>query len=197
MEALELQDRPADTKRRTYLIKPALQLKYLATSVAMAVGIALVAYFALTYALYSSSRLAALSDQDIAILQSSFRSVLVWVVLFITIVFGIESLIRFHRIAGPLYAIERVLTAFAAGDFSQELRVRRKDELKDLVTDLQVMREGMRRFILQDRELCREIELRLDRAANLARQGAAAEAISSEIDAVRKELSLIAAQYKV
>ncbi len=48
-----------------------------------------------------------------------------------------------HRIAGPLYRLERVVDLVAAGDLTVRFHLRKKDEMKTLAANFKKMTEGL------------------------------------------------------
>lgn len=84
------------------------------------------------------------------ILQLHFR---LWpAVLIVAILVGLQAIFTSHRMVGPLYRIERVLRAMAAGESPQRIELRRGDwchELAEAVADLGEQLEQRRtRFLL-------------------------------------------------
>ncbi len=64
----------------------------------------------------------------------------------------IISIYMSHKIAGPIYRIKKFMVEAAKGDLSFELRLRKGDELTDLVDEFNLMVKGLRSIISQDRE---------------------------------------------
>lgn len=60
-----------------------------------------------------------------------------------------------HRIAGPLYRLEKDIAEVNKGNLAVEIRVRKKDELQDLAKSLNQMLQSIRKTII---EVSREIE---------------------------------------
>ena len=88
---------------------------------------------------------------------------LLWPVLSIclvgTIIFTFFfSLIVSHRMAGPVYRMRQILAEMAQGDLSRpESRLRRKDEFKQLLTDINNVRVRWRSRIQELQMACREL----------------------------------------
>jgi methyl-accepting chemotaxis protein len=71
------------------------------------------------------------SDVLINDINNSLIVVIPTIILICIIVFGIASIFLSHRIAGPLFKLERWLKTLSDGDFSTLFKLRRKDELKN------------------------------------------------------------------
>lgn len=56
----------------------------------------------------------------------------------------VASLLFPHAIAGPLYRIERELAEIGGGDLCKNIKLRKGDEVKDLVDSINVMTEELR-----------------------------------------------------
>jgi HAMP domain-containing protein len=55
------------------------------------------------------------------------------------------SVFMSHRVFGPLVPIKRYIGELRNGNFDAELRLRRKDELKDLADELRLLAESMKK----------------------------------------------------
>jgi methyl-accepting chemotaxis protein len=183
--------------RKSFIIKPRLQIKYLFITLLLTVISSVVIYLTLSYVLFRPERLEGLSAAEIDLFQHSFRMYFFWAVVLLVLASGLEGIYRFHRVVGPLYAIEKVIQTFSTGDFSGNIQIRKGDELTDLVEELQVMREQLKSFVQSDRSACNRIEDRLLRLQTSCRQGASVEVLEKEIEVIRAELSSITARYKI
>jgi methyl-accepting chemotaxis protein len=183
--------------RKTFFVKPRLQFKLILVSVVITLISTGVLYLTLTHILFSSDRLSELSSFDIQSFRSSFRFSFVWVLLLLMLVFGLESMFRFHRLVGPIYMIEKTIKTIASGDLTQGFHQRKNDELKDLVDELSAMREGLRNFVASDRKACANIGAKLDLLLASTDQGALSQVLKKEIEEARKELSLISSHFKI
>jgi len=67
-----------------------------------------------------------------------------------------------HRIAGPIYRISKYIDSLKTGDYSEDIRLRKKDELKDLavkMTELcHVLRENKEKINSARQEIIEELE---------------------------------------
>lgn len=73
-----------------------------------------------------------------------------------------------HAIAGPVYRMERVARGIGEGDLTNFIKLRHKDELKDLADSMNEMTMGLRNKIisLKDSLACAKENLELAKKAN-------------------------------
>jgi nitrogen fixation/metabolism regulation signal transduction histidine kinase len=84
--------------------------------------------------------------------EIDLRTTLVFAILsFVVLVFVvIRAIMLTHRTAGAAFNLHRCLKRVAAGDFSTELRVRRKDNLRELQEPFNLMTASLRRRATED-----------------------------------------------
>lgn len=123
--------------RRRKLIKPRLQLKLTGLFVGLS-ALSLLLQLVLITNRLTHVALELPNDSDVllglsntVLLQVLAGSFLVFLPL--TLLIGVLAT---FRIAGPLYRIEMFLTAVEAGECPPDFRLRKKDELQDLATQL-------------------------------------------------------------
>jgi methyl-accepting chemotaxis protein len=71
----------------------------------------------------------------------------------------IISIFLSHKIAGPMYRMEKFLTAMATGDFTQHITLRKGDELKTLADRMNFFIDGIRALIRAERLQLGELQL--------------------------------------
>lgn len=74
------------------------------------------------------------------------------------IIVGIISIYMSHRIAGPLYRLKTYFTELAKGDLSFEMRVRKGDELSDMVDEFNAMVRGLKKCVTADRQKVKDVK---------------------------------------
>ena len=72
------------------------------------------------------------------------------------------SIFLSHRIAGPLFRIERFLKAVASGNFAARLKLRKRDELHDLAETINDMVGDLRNRVKIVKQLVNTARLELD-----------------------------------
>src|SRR5271169_32778 len=123
------------TVRINYLIHKGLQLKY----AVMVIALLLIYTIILMSAIFGpafhilSSRQISLADradtaEAILLLNSSMWP---WISL-VVLIFGGISIFITHRLAGPIFAIKRMLKTLGQGDLTARIRLRKRAELQDL-----------------------------------------------------------------
>ena len=147
--------------RKNYIVRPALQIKYLATVIAVIALTAAATYFAFWSSLVHSAGLEQLSAGDMRALERAYQINFIWVVLVLVAAFGIMSVLVFHRLVGPIYVLERAIKNIARGDLSQDVSLRKRDELKDTAGELQNMIENIRDAVLEDRRKIQEVSAKV------------------------------------
>jgi methyl-accepting chemotaxis protein len=135
-------------RRRQYLIDPKGQL--LATAKVAGVVFFLLALVNLVYYLWTDieTRAIVASNPQLAAEMAAIdlRSTLVFaIVSFVVLVFVVmRAIMLTHRTAGAAFNLERCLGRVASGDYGTELRVRRKDNLRQLQEPFNRMMESLR-----------------------------------------------------
>ena len=79
----------------------------------------------------------------------------------------VMTLMVSHKIAGPLYRLKRVINSLGEGDFSEDFRIRSKDQLQDLARIFNEM-------IIKLRDRLKELEKHIrgikDRSASISEE---------------------------
>jgi len=189
-------------RRRTYLIKSGLQLRYMgiivSTMLLVAFGVGWIIYYT------SWNRIITTPDLTIDRLADIFdgvnRSLLQWVAVFAV---GIATLSVFvsHKIAGPVYRLERSAKAVASGDLTQSVKLRHGDELADLQDAFNSMSESLRRMVAKDREVISRLITagnRLNEQLQKKKHDAESiEAVAHDLYGVIEELRQVTAGFKI
>jgi len=136
-------------KRRIYFIDKKFQTKY-----ALLTALLLLTYtFLFIVIIFAPYMLTLYFNYPMAEKEEAARAILVlhgtiwpWVAGVI-IFFGVFSIFVTHKIAGPLYRLKKSLDEIAAGNLNVKIKLRKKDELKDLAEHINVLVEELRTFI--------------------------------------------------
>jgi len=131
-------------KRRVHIVKMKFQrdfiLKFCAIIIISALIIAGIVYAlstSSTTAVFQNSRLVLKSTADFMLPLLILSSIVAIIAMgALTIIF---TLIISHRIAGPLYRLEKDIAEVNNGNLNMEIRVRKDDELQDLAKSLNQM----------------------------------------------------------
>jgi len=83
-----------------------------------------------------------------------------------------------HRIAGPIYRLEKdLLTMINEGDLTKQFRLREKDELKELAEALNTMTANLRTKLLSDEQFREEARTKISEILKILKEK---ETISAE-----------------
>jgi methyl-accepting chemotaxis protein len=148
--------------RKTFIVRPHLQLKYLAVSIALVLLTGVVVYYVFWSTLVAAPGLEQLSSGEWSALQRAYRVSFTWAVLILAAAAGLESIFMFHRLAGPLYVFQKGLKRMGSGDLTAAIHSRRNDELKDLSAQLQQVITNMSSAIEDDRKKVSQITALID-----------------------------------
>lgn len=91
-----------------------------------------------------------------------------------------------HKIAGPLYHLEKYLERLKSGDFSTDLFFRKDDQIKNLSVEINKMVGGYRTDLIKERNRIEKISGMMDRIKTTYETG-----LISETDLLLKELKNI------
>jgi len=153
--------RPYKRSMKNFLIMKELQLKFAVTIILL-----LLVMFGF-FTLQTSATLKMIYDQGVTVeagekiqyFQMTFGGVYLVFILFFSIYLS-------HRIAGPLYRIEKDLKALSGdGDLTRVFRLRKNDEMQEVAQAINVMLTGLRDRIAGARE---EREEALEKIVQLA-----------------------------
>lgn len=153
--------RPYKRSMKNYLIMKELQLKFAVTI------ILLLLFMFGFFTIQTSATLKMIYDQGVTVeaaeriqlFQLTFGGIYCVFILFFSIYLS-------HRIAGPLYRIEKDLKALSGdGDLTRVFRLRKNDEMQEVAQAINVMLAGLRDRIAGARE---EREKELEKITRLA-----------------------------
>ena len=144
-------------KRKIYIINKDLQLKYLFTIISM-IAISVVAVSFVTFYVIWDNVIkefffipeAAKKLGDIFVRTSEIAA---GFTLLILAVFSIAGIFLSHRVAGPLYRVERVAEELSKGNLDIKVQFRKSDELRTLADSLNKMIEGIRGMVTEDKKI--------------------------------------------
>ena len=151
--------------RKKYLISKHFQIKYIVMILVFMLLVAWLAGFTVYCTLFAllGEKLADVYPRGrlIALFKTVNITLLINVALLVPFVV-VVSVILSHRIAGPLYRIERYLNEVAQGDFSSILKLRKRDELKGVAEAINSLTQDLRRFAGENKEIVDKLSSTLD-----------------------------------
>ncbi|PIU42034.1 MAG: hypothetical protein COS99_02270 [Candidatus Omnitrophica bacterium CG07_land_8_20_14_0_80_42_15] len=153
------------SKRKQYLIASKFQLKYTALVVVFMFLIAWLAGYTIYYTVFGllGEKLANVYPQGrLALIFKTVNIVLlIRVALLIPFVVMI-SIILSHRIAGPVYRMERYINEVSSGDLSSILKLRKRDEFKSLAEAINKMTQGFAKLTKDNKDSIIKLSSLLD-----------------------------------
>ncbi len=188
-------------RRRTYLIKTGLQLRYMgiiiSTMLMVAFGVGWITYDT------SWSQIANTPDLTLDKLSVIFDSVnnllLRWIGIFVLVIAALSILVS-HKIAGPVYRLEETTKLIASGDLTHRIHLRQGDELRDLQDAFNKMSESLSAMINKDREIIERLvktsnEIKIKIEGKSLTPDSAAQ-ITEELNSIVEELRTITCTFK-
>lgn len=129
-------------KRRNFFVKKKFQVRYISLILlVMFIAVLLTGYtvYATTWILFGE-KLAAVYPQGLLLeIVNKVNAVLALRIFFLTPLVILIALILSHRIAGPIYSIQKFLRKVTDGIYDERLRLRKKDELHDVAESLNLL----------------------------------------------------------
>lgn len=152
-------------KRRQYIVHMGFQLKYiLYILLFIYIGAAVAGYtvYWTTWVTLGEKLANVYPRSRLVSIFHHANLVLLFRMLLITPIFVVMGILLSHRIAGPIYRISKYIDSLKTGDYSKDIRLRKKDELKGLaekMTELcHVLREGKEKRDSARRGIIEELE---------------------------------------
>ena len=130
-------------RRKRYLINRKLQFKYLLLVFLAMLVPTLVCGSAIYYLIWQTiAAEIAIPEAIVENLIPALYKVNLILLVALPIVFGVMLLISVyvsHKIAGPMYRLERELDKISSGDYSGRITLRSKDELKEIADKINTL----------------------------------------------------------
>ena len=158
-------------RRRQYIIKKGLQFRY----IGLIFGLAFIASLVTGWTVFATGwhflgeKLASVYPQGrlIYILRATNLALMRNLLLISPLIF-ILGLLFSHRIAGPVYRIEKTLGDISKGNLGLKIRLREGDELVDLAYMINNLVEAFNKSIIFDKGVVVKIEKDLEEIKRLA-----------------------------
>ena len=149
-------------KRRQYIVKPKLQIKYLLILAAIIIVSSILIYYMFLDSLLNSPGMDQLSAGAVRNFVRSYTSGFFWAILCFMALVLIESIFYFHRLIGPIFFFEKVMARLKTGDFSVSVHHRHKDETIELATSMNEAISNVRTAVSEDRKKIDAIKVAID-----------------------------------
>ncbi len=134
-------------KRKQYLVSPKFQLKYSGIILLLMFITALMCSYVVYYTsmVMMGEKLASVYPQGrlVSIVKLVNLRILLSLILMSPVVIVIGILLS-HKIAGPIFRIERFLNKMASGDFTSRISLRKGDELMTIAERMNSLSESLK-----------------------------------------------------
>lgn len=136
-------------RRRNYYIDKEFQTKFVMRFCSLVAGGAVLTILALYLLTRLSTTVSIVKSRVVVMTTADFLlPLLVQTVFIVTIAVGITTavftLIVSHKIAGPLYRFKQSFKELARGNFSNQVRLRKDDQLHEVATEFNQMINAVR-----------------------------------------------------
>ncbi|RLD18104.1 MAG: hypothetical protein DRI36_02285 [Caldiserica bacterium] len=175
--------------RRRFLVKPELQLKYVIFTALLILITGVLTYFIMTHKLMTSPFTENLSLGEVTALKDEITKSFLWILFIILVGFTIQSIFLFHRLVGPIYALERVIEVMKQGKLGGRIKLRRHDQLKELASLIEEMGNRFASWIDEDRRKIGEIKKRIESLRGRVDDGLINE-INEKLDSILKNFEI-------
>ncbi|MFC1623890.1 HAMP domain-containing protein [Candidatus Omnitrophota bacterium] len=189
--------------RRRYIIKRGLQFRYIGIIFIVALLAAVVTgytVFATTWTLLGEKLANVYPQGRLVYVFRATNMVLVRNLLFISPFVFIIALLFSHKIAGPVYRIERSLDEIAKGNLAMRIKLRKGDELWDLANNINAMVESLDKNVILNKETVLKIQKDLDEIKKAiphqASQASNAAQIRSSMNSLEAKIKELEASLK-
>ncbi len=149
--------------RRKYLIRPSFQLRLAFNIFFFVVVYSVIVGGALFLPLYFESQNAISFEEQVRISQITlYLHTRLWVaVLLVGALAGTHAIFYSHRVVGPAYRFEVMLNELLNGNYSIRIKIRSKDEFKELEVLLNRLASVLEHIRNSDRQLHSDITNKL------------------------------------
>jgi methyl-accepting chemotaxis protein len=142
-------------KRKQYIVAAKFQLKYVGLILAMVFLTGILCSYVVYYTsmLLLGDKLANVYPQGRLIsIVNTVNARIILSLLLITPLIVVIGIYASHKIAGPIYRIEKFLKSMASGELSKPLTLRKNDELVPLADGINNVVESMKATIRQEKD---------------------------------------------
>ncbi len=173
-------------RRRNYFIKQELQGKYMfgiflfvvACSVLLSVILSMLSADSMTI-VYKDSSLA-VGNTPVVLLKEILSANWIFIIAG-GIIVTVLAMFLTHRLAGPVYRLEKSLEQMIDGNFNFDIRLRSKDEIKELADMVNVLNTRLSARLREMRELTEQVGSHLSDARGMLSDEKAAGAMEKAI----------------
>ncbi len=144
-------------KRKIFIVNKKYQFRYLFIIIStMLISVASV-YFTTFYVIWSK-----VIDEFFFVPEASKKlaeifvqtsQLLVIPILLLAAIFTVAGIILSHKVAGPIFRVERVAQELSKGNLDVKVKFRKGDELHELADSLNAMIDGIKSIVREDKDI--------------------------------------------
>lgn len=149
-------------KRKHFFAKPKIQLKYIFITLILVLITSVFSIYVMNERIIHSTFAENLSDAEVVALAKEVRTGVLYVLGIVLVMAFIQATIFFHRLVGPVVAVEKTLDIMREGYFGGSMVLRKRDELKDLAEKLEDMGIKISQEVKVSRQTVAEISKKID-----------------------------------
>lgn len=180
-------------KRRRYLVKKGLQFRYIGLIFILAIIVAVMTgwtVFATGWGMFGEKLANVYPQGRLVEMLKGINVVLIRNLVLVSPFIFLLGILFSHRIAGPLYRIEKTLYEIGRGDLTLKIKLRDGDELSDLAGIVNEMSDKMNQFISSNKKAISEVQKNLDELKqSLASQPCDCSKIEGALDKARSGIN--------
>jgi len=191
-------------RRKQYIVAAKFQLKYVSLILALVFLTGLLCSYVVYYTsmLLLGDKLANVYPQGRLIsIVNTVNTRMILSLLLVTPLIIVIGIYASHRIAGPIYRIERFLKSMASGELSEPLTLRKNDELMLLANGINSVAESIKATITQEKEHLAKTAVSVDALRKIAQsESIDHNALENTIDRISDGLNKLSGElnkYKV
>ncbi|MDP6686075.1 MAG: HAMP domain-containing protein, partial [Candidatus Omnitrophota bacterium] len=152
-------------RRKKFLIKKGFQLRYIGLTfllVIVASGISGYTVFATGWTLLGEKLANVYPQGRLLFILKAVNFTLLRNIMLVSPLIFLLGLLSSHKIAGPVYRIEKSVGEISEGNLALKIKLRPGDELVDLADAINIMTENLNNSINIDKETVTNIQKDLD-----------------------------------
>ncbi len=162
--------------RKKFIVKPAYQLKLALNLFIYIIAYSIILGFIIFYPLYNELNSPALGIDEQTRLSAMvlYLHKRVWIgLMLVAVLAAVHAIFSSHRVVGPVYRFEQIVDALIRGDYSTRIRIRKKDEFKEMEGRLNELAGVLELKRTRDSQFYADIKTRLETiSAMLEAEGA-------------------------
>lgn len=144
-------------KRRNYFINKPFQTRFI-LKFCLVVVLSSLVIGGLVYYVFQDTTTVAIENTQVVVKSTAdfvlpiVINILFLVTVAVAIVVAFITMMTSHKIAGPLYRLQREIELLEKGDLRREFRIRNNDQLQELAVSLKIMCKSLQGKELEIRE---------------------------------------------